>query len=261
MLEGREVIIELLHRDFGINLGGGDVRMAKNPTDALDGYPLVECQHGKTMSGAMQSDMFVESTFVHHPMNPFGHRAVFHRGENGLSILMVFSDDFQWDVKQLYLEGYLGLMPFGDDPGSTVDGDDIRRLEFFHVDEGQSGERCKYKDVAREVEGGFLEVMVHQLGYLFFRQVFSRTDILGDMELAEGIPLDETSGMGSGDDTLEQLAGEPDGSASQSPVCAEVNAEVVDELRHEFRQFDITNLHPVLEEGGHILPPLLHGPK
>ena len=86
MLEGREVIIELLHRDFGINLGGGDVRMARNPTDALDGYPLVECQHGKAMSGAMQSDMFVESTFVHHPMNPFGHRAVFHRGENGLSI-------------------------------------------------------------------------------------------------------------------------------------------------------------------------------
>ena len=166
-------------------------------------------------------------------MNPFGHRAVFHRGENGLSILMVFSDDFQWDVKQLYLEGYLGLMPFGDDPGSTVDGDDIRRLEFFHVDEGQSGERCKYKDVAREVEGGFLEVMVHQLGYLFFRQVFSRTDILGDMELAEGIPLDETSGMGSGDDTLEQLAGEPDGTTPQTTVRAKIDTEVIDELRHE----------------------------
>ena len=261
MLEGREVIIELLHRDFGINLGGGDVRMAKNPTDALDGYPLVECQHGKTMSGAMQSDMFVESTFVHHPMNPFGHRAVFHRGENGLSILMVFSDDFQWDVKQLYLEGYLGLMPFGDDPGSTVDGDDIRRLEFFHVDEGQSGERCKYKDVAREVEGGFLEVMVHQLGYLFFRQIFPWSDILGDMELAEGIPFDKSSGMGSGDHPLEQLASQPDSTAVQASVGTEVSAEVVDELGHELRQLDVADLHPVLEESGRILPPLLHGPK
>lgn len=261
MLEGREVIIELLHRDFGINLGGGDVRMAKNPTDALDGYPLVECQHGKTMSGAMQSDMFVESTFVHHPMNPFGHRAVFHRGENGLSILMVFSDDFQWDVKQLYLEGYLGLMPFGDDPGSTVDGDDIRWLEFLHVNEGQTCECCKYKNVAREVECWFLEVMRHQQGDFFFRQIFPRTDILGDMELAEGIPFDETSGMGSGDDTLEQLASQPDGTASQSPVCTEVSAEVVDELWHELRQLDVADLHPVLEESGRILPPLLHGPK
>ena len=161
MLEGREVIIELLHRDFGINLGGGDVRMAKNPTDALDGYPLVECQHGKAMSGAMQSDMFVESTFVHHPMNPFGHRAVFHRGENGLSILMVFSDDFQWDVKQLYLEGYLGLMSLGDDPSSTVDGDDIRRFKFLHVNKCQTGESSKYKNVAREVERRFLKVMSH----------------------------------------------------------------------------------------------------
>lgn len=99
MLKGREVIIELLHRDFGINLGGGDVRMAENPTDALDGYPLVECQHGKGMSGAMQGDMFVESTFVHHPMNPFGHRAVFHRREDGLPILMVLLDDVEGDVQ------------------------------------------------------------------------------------------------------------------------------------------------------------------
>ena len=261
MLEGREVIIELLHRDFGINLGGGDVRMAKNPTDALDGYPLVECQHGKAMSGAMQSDMFVESTFVHHPMNPFGHRAVFHRGENGLSILMVFSDDFQWDVKQLYLEGYLGLMPFGDDPGSTVDSDDIRRFKFLHVNKCQTSESGKYKNVAREVECRFFKVMRHQQTDFLFCQIFPRTDILGDMELAEGIPLDETSGMGSGDDTLEQLAGEPDGTAVQASVGTEVSAEVVDELGHELRQLDVADLHPVLEEGCHILPPLLHGPK
>ena len=261
MLEGREVIIELLHRDFGINLGGGDVRMAKNPTDALDGYPLVECQHGKAMSGAMQSDMFVESTFVHHPMNPFGHRAVFHRGENGLSILMVFSDDFQWDVKQLYLKGYLGLMPFGDDPGSTVDSDDIRRFKFLHVNKCQTSESGKYKNVAREVEGGFLEVMRHQQTDFLFCQIFPRTDILADMELAEGIPFDKSSGMGSGDHPLEQLAGEPDGTAVQASVGTEVSAEVVDELGHELRQLDVADLHPVLEEGCHIFPPLLHGPK
>ena len=53
MLEGREVIIELLHRDFGINLGGGDVRMTKDTTDAFNRYPLGECQNGKGMSGAM----------------------------------------------------------------------------------------------------------------------------------------------------------------------------------------------------------------
>ena len=134
-------------------------------------------------------------------------------------------------------------------------------VEFLHVNEGQTCECCKYKDVAREVEGGFLEVMVHQLGYLFFRQVFSRTDILGDMELAEGIPFDKSSGMGSGDHPLEQLAGEPDGTAVQASVGTEVSAEVVDELGHELRQLDVADLHPVLEESGRILPPLLHGPK
>ena len=152
-------------------------------------------------------------------------------------------------------------MSLGDNPGCAVDGDDIRPFEFFHVDKGQSGERCKYKDVACEVEGGFLEVMVHQLGNLLLRQVFSRTDVLGDMELTERIPCDDASGMGSGDDTLEQLTGEPDGTASQPPVGAEVSAEVVDELRHELRQLDVTDLHPVLEEGRHILSPLLDGPK
>ena len=110
-------------------------------------------------------------------------------------------------------------------------------------------------------EGGFLEVMVHQLGYLFFRQIFPWSDILGDMELAEGIPFDKSSGMGSGDDTLEQLAGEPDGTAVQASVGTEVSAEVVDELGHELRQLDVADLHPVLEESGRILPPLLHGPK
>ena len=82
-------------------------------------------------------------------------------GENGLSILMVSFDDFQWNVKQLYLEGYLGLMSLGDDPSSTVDGDDIRRFKFLHVNKCQTGESSKYKNVAREVERRFLKVMSH----------------------------------------------------------------------------------------------------
>lgn len=152
-------------------------------------------------------------------------------------------------------------MSLGDDPGSAVDGDDIRRLEFFHVDEGQASECCKYKDVAREVEGRFLEIMVHQPDNLLFRQVFPRTDVLGDMELTEGIPFEESTGMGSGDDAFEQLTGEPDGAAVQPSVGAEVSAEVVDELGHELRQLDVADLHPILEEGCHILPTLVHGPK
>ena len=99
MLERCEVVFKFLHRDFGIDLGGGDIRMTENTADAFDGYPLVECQNGKAMSGAMQGDMFVEPTLIHHPMDTFGHRAIFHRGKDGLSLLMVSSDDFQWNVE------------------------------------------------------------------------------------------------------------------------------------------------------------------
>ena len=53
MLESCEVIVEFLHRDFCIDLGGGDVRMTKDTTDAFNRYPLGECQNGKGMSGAM----------------------------------------------------------------------------------------------------------------------------------------------------------------------------------------------------------------
>ena len=91
-------MVEFLHRDFGIDLGGGDVRMTEDPTDAFDGYPLVESQHGKAVSGAMQGDMFVEPTFIHHPMDAFSHCAVFHRRKNGLPFLMVSPDDFKRDV-------------------------------------------------------------------------------------------------------------------------------------------------------------------
>ena len=33
-------MIEFLHRDFGIDLGSGDVRMAENLTDAFDGHSI-----------------------------------------------------------------------------------------------------------------------------------------------------------------------------------------------------------------------------
>ena len=125
MLERCEVVFKFLHRDFGIDLGGGDVRMTENTADAFDGYPLVECQNGKAMSGAMHGDMLTETTFIHNTKNTFGHRAVFHRGKDCLSLLMVSPDDFQWNVEQLHLEGYLGLMPLGNDPGATIDGDNI----------------------------------------------------------------------------------------------------------------------------------------
>ena len=99
MLECREVMIEFLHCDFGIDLGGGNVRMSENPTDAFDGYAIVQRQDGKTMSGTVHGDMLLESTFVHHAMDAFRHRPVFHRWEDGLSFLMVSFEDFQRDVK------------------------------------------------------------------------------------------------------------------------------------------------------------------
>ena len=110
MLECREVMIELLHRDFGIDLGGGDVRMAENPTDAFNGHSIVQRQDGKTMSGTVHGDMLLESTFVHHAMDTFRHRPIFHERKDSLPLMMVSPDDFQRDVKQLYLERDLGLM-------------------------------------------------------------------------------------------------------------------------------------------------------
>ena len=99
MLECREVMIEFLHRDFGIDLGGGDVRMAENPTDAFNGHSIVQRQDGKTMSGTVHGDMFLESTFVHHAMDTFRHRPIFHGRKDGLSLLMVSFEDFQGDVQ------------------------------------------------------------------------------------------------------------------------------------------------------------------
>ena len=147
--------------------------------------------------------MFAEPALIHHPKDTFGHCAIFHRGENGLSILMVSFDDFQWNIKQLYLEGYLGLMPLGDDPGSTVDGDDVRRFKFLHVNKCQTCESGKYKNVAREVECRFFKVMRHQQTDFLFRQIFPRTDVLRNVELTKGIPFDESSGKSSGDYPLK----------------------------------------------------------
>ena len=99
MLECREVMIEFLHRDFGIDLGSGDVRMAENPTDAFNGHSIVQRQDGKTMSGTVHGDMLLESTFVHHAMDTFRHRPILHRREDGLSLLMISFEDFQGDVQ------------------------------------------------------------------------------------------------------------------------------------------------------------------
>ena len=38
--EHRQVIIEFLTRDFGVNLGGHDVRMSQYTAHALDGHAL-----------------------------------------------------------------------------------------------------------------------------------------------------------------------------------------------------------------------------
>ena len=92
-------MIEFLHCDFGIDLGGGNVRMSENPTDAFDGYAIVQRQDGKTMSGTVHGDMLLESTFVHHAMDTFRHRPIFHGRKDGLSLLMVSFEDFQGDVQ------------------------------------------------------------------------------------------------------------------------------------------------------------------
>ena len=99
MLECREVMIELLHRDFGIDLSGGDVRMSENPADTFDGHSIVQRQDSKAMSGAMHGDMLLEPAFVHHTMDALRHRPIFHRWEDGLSLLMVSFEDFQGDVQ------------------------------------------------------------------------------------------------------------------------------------------------------------------
>ena len=235
MLERCEVVFEFLHGDFGINLGGGDVRMTENTADGFNGNSLIECQNSKAMSGAMHGDMFAESTFVHHPMDALGHRSIFHRGKNRLTFMTVSSNNLKWNVEQFYLKRNLRLMPLGNDPSSSVNGDDIRRFEFFHVNKGQTCKSCKYKNVTREVKDRLLEVVCHQHDNLLFRQIFSRTDVLGNVKQAEGIPFDESACMSSGNHPLEHLTGQPDGTAVKTTVGAEVNAEIVDELWHKLR--------------------------
>ena len=92
-------MIEFLHCDFGIDLGGGNVRMAENPTDAFDGYSIVQGKDGKAMSGAVHGDMLLEPTFVHHTMDALRHRPILHGRKDGLSLLMVSFEDFQGDVQ------------------------------------------------------------------------------------------------------------------------------------------------------------------
>ena len=87
-----------MHRDLGINLGGGDVRVTEDSTNTLDGHPIVQRQDGKTMSGTVHGDMFPETTLVHHTMDPFRHRPIFHRREDSLSLIMISVEDFQGDV-------------------------------------------------------------------------------------------------------------------------------------------------------------------
>ena len=86
-----------MHRDFGIDLGRRDIRVTKNSTDTFDGYALVESEYRKTMSGAMQGDMFMESTLIHDAVDALGHRAIFHRWKDHLPFLMVAPDNFLGD--------------------------------------------------------------------------------------------------------------------------------------------------------------------
>ena len=62
--------------------------------------------------------------------------------------------------------------------------------------------------------------------------------------------------MSPGDHSLEQLTGEPDGTAPQATVCAEIDTEVIDELWHELRQLDVMAMHPIFEEDSYILTAL-----
>ena len=52
------------------------------------------------MSGTVHGDMFPETTLVHHTMDPFCHRPIFHRREDSLSLIMISVEDFQGDVEK-----------------------------------------------------------------------------------------------------------------------------------------------------------------
>ena len=98
-------MIEFLHRNLGIDLGGGDVCMTEDSADTLDRHTIVQSQDSKAMSGAVHGDMLSETALVHHTMDAFRHRPVFHRREDGLSLLMVSFDDFQGDLSNFTWKG------------------------------------------------------------------------------------------------------------------------------------------------------------
>ena len=121
----RKVVVKFLHCDFGVYLCSSDISMPEDTADTLDGHTLIESKDGKTVSGAMHSDMLSNPAFVHYSVDAFGHCPVFHRRKDIRPFLMVLSDYFKRDIKQLYLEGNLGLMSLGDNPSSPVDRDNI----------------------------------------------------------------------------------------------------------------------------------------
>ena len=131
---------QLLHSDFGVDLGGGYVRVSEYTADALDGYAGIKGCDGKGVPCTVECDVLGDATGLHQPWHLCGECAVVDRTKYSIGIATVTVDDVEGYRPQPDDEGCVGFLSVCLYPQFPVDLSDLLWTEVADIDERHAGE-------------------------------------------------------------------------------------------------------------------------
>lgn len=87
------VAFQLLQGDARIDLRGGNVGMAQQPADALDGHAGIEGHDGEGVARTVEGDVAADAAALHDGRNVLGQRAIVDGAKDGTFVAGVALQD------------------------------------------------------------------------------------------------------------------------------------------------------------------------
>ena len=217
-----------------IDLGSGDVSVPQQTADALDGHAGVEGHDGKGVAGAVEGDVLVDAAGKDDVGHMLGQCAIVDIAENSVSPLLVALDNGDGRRQQPYLKLGVGLVALCQHPLLPLDGVNVGRAQPADVGKGHTRQCREDKNVAMEGLQRVGKLVVDDLIQLLLGQILPRADVAADVEGVKGITAQEAALIGTRDNALQLLAGQPHGASPIAAHGAEPNGKVVDETGRQF---------------------------